>query len=233
MFEIEAPSGIIGLWDVTLTPSSVPTKEMVRLVTDLRESARKGDLFFLEAEDPVRYRIEVIINNELPSSIADEFEPRGGAFRLRMPSGKMRVASLPPASTGGQIDGSPGEYLVRPYGRRQFDGARYDQAMTKLAGDSDWIFRRRVDNVGAFGCLFLVAGAILLAIPFLRQYWWAILPTFAAPWLTYFLFTKAPRYRRAEKAAASHEQHLPHFVIVLKPSPSATDIPGGWIEDRG
>src|SRR5688572_15947785 len=94
MFEIEAPLGIIGIWDSTLSPPT-ESEDVRTLVPALRETAKRGDLFFIETEDPVTYRIDVTIGDDVPAGMADEFEPRGGTFRLRVPSGKIQVDSIP------------------------------------------------------------------------------------------------------------------------------------------
>src|SRR5262249_46560477 len=128
MFQVDAPSGVIGFWDSASVPPCA-SGDMRLPAADLRELAKNGELFFIDAEDPVICRIEVVTENELPAAYRDEFEACGGAFRLRLPSGRLRIGSLPPGTNDEEKTVAAGEYLVLPYSRREFEVARYDQKM--------------------------------------------------------------------------------------------------------
>ncbi len=161
--------------------------------------------------------------------MAKSFEPRGGVFRLRVPSGLAQVNCIPPTKSVMNIDVPAGEYLVRPYARRPFDSALYNQTIRELAGEADWRFHRWVRNIGAFGCLSFVIACILAVIPFTRQFWWAILLFLFSPWLLYFTLIRLPRYKRVEEFGKNYDGQLPHFALVLTASKAAPEIPGGWV----
>lgn len=233
MFQIEAPFGFAGLWDLALQPSTDTTDDQ-RYLEELRQRAKSGELFFIETEEAASYRLKIMVNDDLPANLADEFEASGGLFCLRLPSGQLRAASLPPDAGGSQMQVAAGDYLLSIHARREFDVAKYDQKMIELVGEADWRFRARVIKFGALGCLALVLAVVLLLIPFTRQFWWVTALLCGAPWLTYYLSMRSARYQRAEKAAMSYEQQLPTHVVVLKSASAAmaADVPGGWLREH-
>jgi hypothetical protein len=227
MFQIKSLSGLIGVWDVSLAPPMTPEGNELN-VADLRERAKKGELFFIDAEDEVSYRIEVMVNAEPPPDLDAAIEPFG-TFRIRIPSGQVCIAGLPQDNSE-RLSVGTGDYILRPYTRRVFyDAAKQDEVMRKLVSESELQFERRVNNIGAFGCLLLVIGAVLLAIPFTRQYWFLVLLACAGPYLAYFVISRFPRFKAVEAIRQSYEKQIPDVVFVLQNSPAAADIPGGWV----
>jgi len=226
MFAVDSPSGFIVIGDAEL----VPHGEKDLSPAELRERAKRGDLFLIDAEDAVKYRMELIPNGDVPPVMANEFVPHGGAFRLRVPSGQVQIGPFPFSSTA-QVSVTPGDYLVSTFVRCEFDAALFNERMKQIVGRADWQFHRRIENFGCAGCLSLAIGVgIVLCTPsFPRQYWWVPVLIFGVPALLSYLMKKLPRYKRIQRQYDSYSAEFPDFVILLKPSAAAVDLPGGWV----
>lgn len=226
--QIDAPSGLIGLWD----PSAVSfalTSPGRELVSDLRRHAKDGALFFIDAEDHVSYRIDLLLASTVEEEFVKQLEPRGGSFRLRVPSGSICLGALPASETQSSLTVPAGEYLVVPYTKAEFEPAKYDAEMRQQVGERHWSYRRRIDKIGVIGCVAWVALAAILAIPATRSLWRIAVPLLLLPWLVHFALTKTRRYRQIEQARETIRLSLPDIVLVLRPSTAASELPGGWI----
>jgi hypothetical protein len=229
MPQIEALFGIAGLWDAAAFSPPAESADQ-DLVSELRSRATAGDLFFLQHEEEMSINIEVFSNGTLPAALAGELEPRGGAFRLRAPSGELLLGSLGAPGERHPIRVPPGDYTVTPYARRAFDPARYDQILSNVVGQSDWRFRSRVNDLGAAGCLFLLLALALVLFPFTRPYWMFSTPLLVTPWVVHLALTELQRYKRAETIREEYERQLPMAVLVLRQSETAASLPGGWLD---
>lgn len=228
MFQINSASGLIGVWDASLPPPMTPEGKEID-VGNLRERATSGNLFFVDAEDEVSYRVQLLVNSEPSPELDEVIEPRG-TFRLQVPSGQICLGELPVKDGYERLPVEAGNYLLRPYTRRIFfDAAKHDLKMMTLVGESEWRYYRRVDKIGAIGCLFILIGLILLAIPFNRQFLLLILWVYSVPYWAYLVLSRLPRYRAVEAIRESYEKQLPHVVLVLQASATAAEIQGGWI----
>jgi len=133
--EVSSESGVVTLGDATVAlPAGL---EQDILLRQLEPRARSAQVFFLMTDDPVKYRIEVLANEPLPSGLDREFESLGGAFRLEAPN--ERVALIGWDKSGqpreaGSVSVNPGAYLLSVFGRRPFDGKRHAEDMAKLLG---------------------------------------------------------------------------------------------------
>ena len=224
---IEAPSGVIGIWDSG--SYSPPAGESGRqFLTALKRAAESRDVFFIDAEDAVSYNVEVLVDQEVPPRVAHACEVRAGSFGLRVPSGRLLLGSIPPSVEAAAMTVPPGDYMVTPMPRRHFDVEWHDPLMQELLGQSDWRYYNSVTKLGGFGCLTWVLFAILMALPPTRWLWPVAAPLLVLPWFVYFLLTKLPRYRHVEQQQHLHEAGLPHFALVLRASAAAGDVPGGW-----
>ena len=228
MFEVDAPSGLIVFGDSELVPQS----GMDVSLPELQASARNGDLYLIDAEDPVKYRLELFPNEDLPAAIADEYVPHGGTFRLRLPSGCVQIGPIP-FSISEQVQVTPGDYLVSTFKHRELDPAVFSDRMRTLVGEADWRFHRRISNFGCVGCLApLIGGAILLFAQFSREYWWAaliVVAVFGSPMLLSSLLTRLPRFKRIQQTYDSYLRAFPDLVVVLKSSAAAIELSGGWV----
>ena len=232
--EIDSDLGIVGLWDVT-TPPIVNEKPGPQLEESLRGQAKTGKLFFIAADDPVKYRIHVLIGEDPADSLPKHFENVAGSFRLELPSGELAVLGITskPAPSQTQLRTSPGTYLLTVLRRRHFDSTVYNQTMEQLVGVADWRYHKRITNLGALGCLTLGLAIILLLIPITRKYWYIIIPASFLPTVAYRLMLLLPRCKRVESVCKTQERELPHFIIQLKPSALPEDVRGGWLSDGG
>ncbi len=219
--DIDAPSGVIGLWDEAFVPPEQPAF--------LREAAKEKRLFFVDAGEHVVYRTEVIVDALLPHELASRLEPRLGSFGLYVPSGRLCVNAIPSKSPT-MIDVEPGGYLVTPYGQPEFDGKAFDAEMQRIVGEAEWRHRRRVDDLGAIGCFAWPALTVLLIIPLTRVLWPVLVPLCVLPTLAYWILRRLPRYRAVEAARVAHETSLPHLVFLLRRTEA--DVPGGWVRER-
>lgn len=227
--EIAADSGLVGCWDAA-EPPAFP--ERAQSDEPLHASARDGKLFFVCADDPVRYRIHVLIDEQPAPDLQPHLENSTGSFRLELPSGKLVVSALQKNSPlPVTISTSPGSYVLTVFRRAAFDSVLYRRAMEELVGAADWRYSGRITNLGAIGCLAVVLAVVLLLIPKTRAYWQWIITIFLAPSVLYHVMTRLPRYRRIEEVRKEHEARLPHYVFHLKRSESAREISGGWFRE--
>ena len=224
--EIDAPFGVIGLWDQKAYTPPAPSASR-EFIAQLRDSAAEGRLFFIDAEDPVRYRMEVVLDTELPSGFREKFETRSGSFRLDAPNGELGIAAVPVGPVT-QISVPPGSYVVTPYVPKEFDVARHDRDMQQRVGTSNWRFRQQVRALGAWGCASLLLLAVILLIPFTRRSWPISVPLLLFPTGLHFVLSRTSRYRSVEQARVAYETSDPHVILLLGQSPVGAQIPGGW-----
>ena len=225
--KIDAPSGVVGVWDSAsyAPPAGEPARG---LVAELKRAAEGRNVFFIDAEDPVAYNVEVFVDQEVPPGVAQTCEVRAGSFGLRVPSGRLLLGSIPTSPDAAELTLPAGDYLVTPMARRHFDVQWHDPLMRQLLGESDWRYYKSVMKLGALGGLGWILFAILMAIPATRGLWPIAAPLLILPWLVYFLLIKLPRYRGVQEKQRLHESELPHFALILKKSAAATEVPGGW-----
>jgi hypothetical protein len=212
--EVASEAGIVTVGDsLTALPAGLDQNALLRHLEPL---ARSGQIFFLVADDPVRYRIELYAAEAPPANFDREFEPVGGAFRLDVPSGRVAVSGWDEAgkaAEAGALAVSPGPHLLSGWARRPFDGARHAGEMRELLG-AEWKFMQTVDRLGLVGCLPLALTAICVMAS--RWHWlWYVLPVLAASYLPYIFMKRTGRYRTAERRAAEFEQARPHYVFSL------------------
>ena len=87
--EVSSESGVVALGDATVAwPAGLEQEILLRRLEPL---ARSAQVFFLMTDDPVKYRIEVLANEPLPSGLDREFESFGGAFRLEAPNERVAL----------------------------------------------------------------------------------------------------------------------------------------------
>ena len=223
--EILSDQAIVVLHDVALPP---PGGEPRGAGSAFRQAARRGQLFFLEAEDPLRCRIDVHVGGE-PDGPARDFQPRGGSFRLDLPTGTVAVRAWEEKGAPATLTTEPGAYVVRVFEPPDFDGARHQREMAALVGERDWRFHGRVTWLGAFGCLPILTafGAVLIA-----RWRWPLLYAFPLTLLTvapHFLLKRTRRYRDVDRRIREHERAKPHWVVTLTRTAEPPAIEGGHV----
>jgi hypothetical protein len=197
------------------------------LIDRLRPLATTGKVFFLAADDPVRFRIDVYVDERPTAHAGREFEPVGGSFLLHAPTGHLIVSDSEPAAGDAAAPGSallvqPGRYVLTLMGRRSFSGARHAESMIAVMGKSDWTFTQRVDRSGLLGCLPIVIALVCAVIPRLRWLLWYVLPVLVVSWLPYVVLRHTGRYKNAQQLAQEHENSMPHHIVIMTP----TDLEG-------
>lgn len=202
----------------------------------LEREAAAGKLFFLAAEDPTRFRVDVYTEGPPPPELQHDFHPLGGSFLLDVPSGRLTVAGYEPAratADGTAIAMPGGPYALTVMGRRPFDGRRHEQEMVALVGEADWKFSVRTNWLSLLGCLptILALGSLLLAIR--RGQWhgffYFALPLALVAWAPHVLLRNSKRYQRVQRLAREREAAKPHFILTLVPTERASGFSGGFL----
>jgi hypothetical protein len=225
--EVPSESGIVLLGDgQTDLPTGLDDEVLLRRLEPL---SRAAQVFYLLTDDPVRYRLDVLVDESLPAGLDRDFESLGGAFRLEAPSGRVALIGWDAQGMpreAGNVAVTPGSQRVTVFGRRPFEGKRYAEDMATLLG-ADARFMHIVDRLGVIGCLPLIVVAI--AIFAARWRWlWYLIPVLVVSWLPYLILKRSRRYRNAEARASAAEAARPHFVIRLAAT-RQDETPGGFI----
>ena len=222
-----AETGLAVLCDASLTPPSGTSQEA--LLGVLEPLARAGRVFYLVSDDPARYRIELLVNQDPDPALSSEFEPTGGAFGIDVPGGQVALygwgADGMPVEAG-RVEARPGRHVLSVLTRRPFDGQRHVREMRTLLGN-DWTYTERVNRLGLAGCLPV---GLLAVVLFSRQWqWlWVVLPLLSLSWLPYMVLRQGDRYKNAERRASEIEKTRPHSVWSLTPS-ERDDLAGGFL----
>jgi hypothetical protein len=235
-FEIESAAGIVALWDAVNSPV-LGTPRDARFAAAFQEQARIGKFFFIEADDEadptVRYHVQVLVEENPAESLHETHEHAGGSFRLELPSGTLVLCGLgdgsKPSNVQQPVNVTPGTYLLSAMTLRPFDSNKEKKRDEELLGLPDARYARVVEKIALCGCLGTLLLAILLLIPPTRRQWRITIPILLTPWLVHLVLRAMPRYRRIEKARADSARQLPHFILRLKRSSVAPELPGGWI----
>jgi hypothetical protein len=224
---VASEMAVVALCDPSVAlPSSRDQAALLRALEPLAQETR---VFYLVADDPVQYRIELLVGDGRSSALAREFEPCGGTFGLEVATGRLTLQGWTSSGTpviAGAVDARPGRHIVSVLARRPFEGARHVQEMAALLGN-EWRYMERVNRLGLLGCLPLA----LLVISLAAQKWrwlWVALPLLAVSWVPYMLLKHGRRYRDAERRAADVERARPHYVFSVMPT-EHRDLAGGFL----
>jgi len=227
--EVETDSGLVVFRDAGL-PQPCPDGRADEIRVALRDGAADGSWFYLDAEDPVRYRIDVFVD-EQPEGLPDHrFQRLGGTFKIRLESGRMVVSAFENWSSEREtVAVPPGTWALMVRGPGEFDRDGYDREYRSLLGDADWAYRQRVDRIGIAGCLSTLIAAILLVVPFTRQFWYLAPAVLALGWGPHLLLRFSRRHKNIERRVKEHDASLPHFVVQLTPTEPDAAITGGHL----
>jgi hypothetical protein len=207
---------------------ALPTAtDRAALVRTLEAEARPGRLFFLVADDPVRFHLDVYASEALPADIDRGFEDLTGSFLLDVPSGRLvvagdEVATMPPVPV------APGRHLLTVMTRRPFDSQRYDEEMVALVGAREWRWVRQVDRLGLLGCLPMIATAVTIVSGRWRWVWYVV-PILVLSWLPYVVLKRTPRYTSTRRRVAEHDGLRPNFILSLTSTTQGEPLRGGFI----
>jgi hypothetical protein len=226
---VSSDRGVVIVRDASFPLPEAP--DQAAFVGALEAEARLCRLFFLVADDPVRYRVDIYAAEAVPAALDRGFVDLTGSFLLDVPSGRLAVSGYGWAAAASAPDPvlvARGRHLLTVMGRRPFDGKRYDEDIVNVVGAHEWKFARLIDRLGLLGCLPMVA---TLATMFLgRWHWlWYVLPILVVSWLPYVVLTRTPRYRATRRRTAEHERRQPHFILRLTPTEQGEPLRGGFI----
>lgn len=205
----------------------------------LRQRAKAGEAFLVDAEDPRLGHIHVYLDEPVPEEIEAICSEHSGSFLLRVPSGRLSVCALgtgspetrePPEKV--TIDVPPGDYSVSVLDGSTKDIPALVTQEEALVGSADWRVHQRIDQVGALGCLIVAAGMVFVLVPYTRRNFWYLLPLFLLPSCAYSLLRRLPRYRRVEERCQEYEDGLPQYVLTLKRVDTTEGLEGGWYQSK-
>lgn len=203
--------------------------DLAAFVGALESEARRGRLFFLVTDDPVRYRLDIYAGESLPAAVERGFEDLTGGFLLEAPSGRLVVSGGEVAVAAHEpVTVARGRHLLTVMDRRPFDARRYDEDMVEHVGALEWKLVRRVDRLGLLGCLPMVAAAVTVFLGRWRWLWYVV-PLLVLSWLPYVVLKLTPRYKSIQARVADHERRQPHFVLKLTPTEQGEPLRGGFI----
>jgi hypothetical protein len=226
--DVTPGSGLLVVHDAAL---SLPPAD--RDKTDaLERDAAAGKLFFLAAEDPIRFRADLYTEEALPPELQHDFQPLGGSFLLDLPSGRLLVAGYGSKAEGTSIAVPGGPHVLTLMERRPFDGSRHEKEMVALVGEADYRFSKRTTWLALLGCIptILALGMLFLAIP--RRQWslfYIALPLVVLAWAPHALLRNSKRYHRIQRLMSEHEAAKPHFILKLVPTERTSGLSGGFV----
>jgi len=198
------------------------------LVSALEAEARAGRLFFLIADDPVRFHLDVYASEAPPPAEIDrDFEDLTGSFLLEVPSGRLVVAG-DEAATAPPIPVAPGRHLLTVLARRPFDPQRYEEDVVALVGARQWKWIRQVDRLSYLGCLLMIATVITILSGRWRWLWYVV-PILVLSWLPYVVLRRMPPYTTTRRRIAEHDSRLSDFILRLTPTTQGEPLRGGFI----
>lgn len=230
-FRLNDPTGFGVLRDASLPLPPGDPADPRSLRDGLRAMARRGEAFVFDGEEGIDFEIEVVTPGETATVPLEVYEPTGGSWLLRVPSGRITVS-------GGArpVDGSaepaivvpPGNYVLSLHSLEHPDLEHYDRRMRALVGEERWEFRNRVDRLALVGCLGvpLLAGALL--VPAVRRHWPVAVGVFLLLWLPHAVLRLGRRYREVERAREEIERGMPLFHLRLDPVTDDAGLVGGW-----
>ena len=153
-----------------LRDASVPCPEGSGLGKDfqkapLKAAALGGSIFFIDREDPTRLKIEVLVEKTPSDAYFSLYEPVGGRFLLRVPSGELLLSGYgawasEEAAGVQSLALPPGDYSVSAFTMEPLDVEAHEKQMERIVGEKDWRFSNRVNYYGAAGCLPLIITAL-------------------------------------------------------------------------
>lgn len=225
--EVTTEVGVVALGDAqAVLPSGLDQDALLR---ELEPMAHSGSLFFLVTDDPVTYRIDLVVGEPSPPGPDRDFEGLGGVFRLEVPSGRVALTGWDKSGQPAEASAlalPPGTQLVTVLTRRPFDGPRHVKEMRELLG-AEWTYMERVNKLGLVGCLPLL---LTLMLVFIGRWSWltVAVPITLLCWLPYIVLKRGARFRAAERRSTEHERSKPHYVITLTATPEK-DVSGGFL----
>jgi hypothetical protein len=229
LVEVGTDSGLVVFRDAE-REQPCPDGKADEIRRAMRGGAADGSWFYLDAEDPVRYRIELYLEEQPVGLPEHRFKPLGGSFKLRVDSGRIVVSAFEDWNAEHEpVEIPSGSYALTVRGLGEFDAKDYDAEYRELLGQADLRYRNRVDWIGIGGCLGMLIAAAMIIIPFTRQFWYLAMAVLAIGWGPHLLLRAGRRYREIERRVKEYESSFPHFVVQLEASDPEAPINGGHL----
>ncbi|HEY7650733.1 MAG TPA: hypothetical protein VID04_17185 [Methylomirabilota bacterium] len=226
--DIDTASGLAVLADsgLPITPPALASPAFKRYFRELSEQKK---LFYLDGEDPSKFRLLICVD-DLPGDLPKHrFSPLSGSFFLPLPSGRLSVSAHAQPDGATELQVAPGNYSVSVFGVApgEIDGAAFQAEQFKLLGDRDQRYRQWVDRLGLVGIIPFGFALIVIMV-----YRFSIVSLIAAAIglasvLPRVLIARRPRYLEIERRLQAHEASFPHFVLDLRRVETATGLVGG------
>lgn len=228
--DLSAESGLFVLADHSAAELRGETSDDLRAAA--QEAAGRGEVFFVYEEDPPDLRVAWWIGAEAPEDRFSSYRRQGGAFRLEVPTGRLRlftpqVGEAQAELKEAEIEAEPGTYQVLVWAPEEPDPQELAARERKLLGEADHRFHRRLMALGTAGCLLWLPALAILLIPGLRRLWPAAL-VLLLPWLLFLALSRLPRSRRIE-GRLKGPADLSAYVLQLVPIDPSNPLPGGWL----
>lgn len=226
--DINTASGLAVLADsgLTLTPPALASAEFNRY---FRQLADQKKLFYLDGEDPSKFRLLICVDDNLSDLPKHRFNQLSGAFALPVPSGRLTVSTQTQPERATELQVPPGSYSVSVLGvgPGEIDGAAFQAERFQVLGDKDHRYRQWVDWLGVAG--IIPFGAMLIVI-FVYQFSLVSLVAAAigiGALLARWLISRTPRYLATERRLNELEASFPNFVLDLRRVDSVAGVVGG------
>jgi hypothetical protein len=226
--EVDAASGLVVFADsgLSLTPPALAAPDFTRYFRDL---ANQKKLFYLDGEDPSKFRLLICVDEPLSDLPKHRFQQLSGAFALPVPSGRLIVSTQAQPENDTELPVPPGTYAVSVLGvgPGEIDGAAFKAERFKVLGDKNHRYREWVDWLGVAGIIpFGFALIVVLVYQFSLVSLLAIAVGIAAL-LPRWLISRTPWYRQTERRLNELEASFPNFVLDLRKVDSVAGVVGG------
>lgn len=228
---VQDDHGLAVLRDASIEPPASPAVPKDR-VGALRPLARDGHVFFIDGEDPISLRLEILVDQRLPPATAAQYRPVGGTFLLHVPTGVLQVsgyAAWCSQQSPQTLVVSPGAYGLTVHALETRDLTALQAAEAELVGPSGITHRDRVNRLWFLGCLPTLAFILTLMVPPFRRFWPAALLLAGVSWLPHVVLVRGRRYRDIGARLRAYEAALPHYFLQLRPLESPQGLTGGWV----
>lgn len=185
----------------------------------LREAAERGEVFYLDTEDPVEARVAVYVDESPADLPAHSYERRGGAFLLSLPSGTLKI------HRGAEMEVAPGAYAVTALSRALVDPLAHERDRASALTAEDWRYRRVAERLALPGCLLFLAAWVIVFIAglSLTSLVAVVVALLVAGGTS--LITRTPRYKRTEELLRQYDASFPHHALQLR----RVSDPGGLV----
>lgn len=230
---IQDLSGIVVISDFENRLNLDPVEE-ADIESILPKEAKEGRLFYYDAEDPIEENLLFELVTAFPSEQGYDhrYTLEGGNYLLEVPSGRITISGLTdwacPEKPVHDFYVEPGTYVIQPFCGNDFATTSHDEEMSRLVGEEEYRYYKKVSNLSCLGCLPTLAA---FAVAFFSiKYAVYVLGIAAVCWLPHAIGRLSKRYRGLERKIEEYESEFPLFVFVLSRIQDSKGLVGGFIK---